>query len=264
MNEAKRRIFRFRLIPATILLCVLLIGVKVSDIVEGTQHLHQLTTNPAYAAAEQEKADARTPAKPAAETPAAKPEATEQAAAPTSEQKAEGGEPKIDLPGSEAPANAPVSIEDKREFNQVEIDLLQSLSKRREEIESWAEEVKLKENGLKATEVRLDQKMAELKALRVQMEALVTSYNEEESAKIRSLIKIYENMKPKDAARIFDELEMPTLLMVVDKMSERKAAPILANMSPIKAKDLTVQLAEQRKAEQAVVDGAKKQGKAAE
>jgi flagellar motility protein MotE (MotC chaperone) len=40
---------------------------------------------------------------------------------------------------------------------------------------------------------------------------------------------------------------MPVLLMVVDRMSERKVAPVLAAMSPTKAKDVTVQLAEQRK-----------------
>ena len=50
-----------------------------------------------------------------------------------------------------------------------------------------------------------------------------------------------------DAARIFDEVEMPILLLVIDKMSEKKAAPILAEMDPKKAKQITVQLAEQRR-----------------
>ena len=40
---------------------------------------------------------------------------------------------------------------------------------------------------------------------------------------------------------------MPVLLLVVDRMKEKSVAPVLAAMSPAKAKDVTVQLAEQRK-----------------
>jgi flagellar motility protein MotE (MotC chaperone) len=50
-------------------------------------------------------------------------------------------------------------------------------------------------------------------------------------------------MKPKDAARIFEELEMDTLLPVTERMNERKLAPVMAEMNPAKAKDITEQLA---------------------
>ena len=56
------------------------------------------------------------------------------------------------------------------------------------------------------------------------------------------VIKIYENMKPKDAARIFDELDMDTLLLVAERMKERKLAPVMAQMKPTKAKDVTIRL----------------------
>jgi flagellar motility protein MotE (MotC chaperone) len=54
-------------------------------------------------------------------------------------------------------------------------------------------------------------------------------------------------MKPKDAARIFDTLEMNVLLDVIGRMKEQKTSPILANMNPDKARDVTIKLAEQRK-----------------
>jgi flagellar motility protein MotE (MotC chaperone) len=50
---------------------------------------------------------------------------------------------------------------------------------------------------------------------------------------------MYENMKPKDAAAIFNELDMPVLLGVAKAMNPRKMAPILARMTPLKAKALT-------------------------
>ena len=83
--------------------------------------------------------------------------------------------------------------------------------------------------------------------MKKEVAALLAQYNEKEDAKIHSLVKIYENMKAKDAARIFDEVEMPILLLVIDKMSEKKIAPILAEMEPKKAKQITVMLAEQRR-----------------
>ena len=53
-------------------------------------------------------------------------------------------------------------------------------------------------------------------------------------------------MKPKDAARILEELEMATLLQVAERMSERKLAPVMANMNPAKAKAITEELAKLR------------------
>jgi flagellar motility protein MotE (MotC chaperone) len=67
------------------------------------------------------------------------------------------------------------------------------------------------------------------------------------SARLQSLVKIYENMKPKDAARIFDQLDMDVLLDVVERMKEARVAPILALVNPQRAQDITIQLAERRK-----------------
>jgi flagellar motility protein MotE (MotC chaperone) len=50
-------------------------------------------------------------------------------------------------------------------------------------------------------------------------------------------------MKPKDAAGIFDELEMEVLVRIGRALNPRKLAPIMARMNPIKAKDLTANLA---------------------
>ena len=54
-------------------------------------------------------------------------------------------------------------------------------------------------------------------------------------------------MKPKDAARIFTELDMEILLDVAERMREVKMAPILAAMAAVRAKQVTVRLALRRK-----------------
>lgn len=53
-------------------------------------------------------------------------------------------------------------------------------------------------------------------------------------------------MKPKYAARIFEELELPILLDVVERMRKAKTASIIAKMTPGKAKKVTTALAHRR------------------
>jgi len=54
-------------------------------------------------------------------------------------------------------------------------------------------------------------------------------------------------MKPKEAGRIFETLDIDTLLLVAERMKERKLAPIMAAIDPEKAKELTVKISTARK-----------------
>ena len=148
-----------------------------------------------------------------------------------------------------------MAIEDPTLLTQSEIDLLQQLAERREIIEARERELDMREGLIQAAESRIDKKVEELKTLQATIEQLVTQYDEQQAAKVASLVKIYENMKPKDAARIFEELDMDTLLLVAERMKERSLAPIMANMNPGKARDVTVDLAQRRRLPQADAAG---------
>lgn len=124
-----------------------------------------------------------------------------------------------------------------------EIELLQRLGERRAEIERDAAAVEERRLLLEAAESRVDQKLDELKGLQAMIQDLLERYDEKEEEQLQSLVKIYESMKPKDAARIFEELDMPVLLEVIGRMKERKTAPVLAMMDPEKAKAVTLELA---------------------
>jgi flagellar motility protein MotE (MotC chaperone) len=79
--------------------------------------------------------------------------------------------------------------------------------------------------------------------LQHQLEGLQQARQQRDDASWQGLVKLYESMKPRDAATIFNDLEMPVLLGVVDRMKDRTAAPILAAMQPEKARELTIKLA---------------------
>ena len=127
-------------------------------------------------------------------------------------------------------------------FSEAEIAVLQQLGERRDALAARESELDRSAALLRATEARIDEKVASLKSLQATLEGLIRQHDAEQEAKLKSLVKIYESMKPKDAARIFEELDLETLLPVAERMNERRLAPVMAVMNPTKAKDITVEL----------------------
>lgn len=135
---------------------------------------------------------------------------------------------------------------DPTSVTQAEFEVLQRLATRRAELDKLRRDLELRENLLAATEKRLNAKLAELNGLKTRIQGLLKKHDKEQEAKLKSLVKIYETMKPKSAARIFEQLEMDILLDVVERMREAKTATIFAAMDPAKAKAVTARLAERR------------------
>ena len=128
-----------------------------------------------------------------------------------------------------------------------EIDLLQALGERRKELDLRARQLEQREALLLAVERRIDEKVKTLKGLQKTIET-------ETEDQYKSLVKIYENMKPKDAARFFAELDMDILLPVTKRMKERKLAAILSKMDAATVRALTTQMAQSQSSGQQAVD----------
>ena len=131
-------------------------------------------------------------------------------------------------------------------FGDLEQEVLQKLAERRAEINRRQSELDQRAALLTAAEYRIDQKLTELKDLRMQVSALVRQVEQQQLQQIESLVKLYETMRPADAARIMQALDLGVLLEVVPRMKESKAAPVLAAMDPARAREITTQLAERR------------------
>lgn len=129
--------------------------------------------------------------------------------------------------------------------NSSEMLLIKELTDRRALLDKRAKDLDTREALINVAEQRVDQKIKEMQTLRTQLQSLVNNANEAQQAQLDNLVKIYEVMKPKEAARIFDTLEMPTLLGVVQRMKPAKTSAIMAEMSPEKAKDITMELTKQ-------------------
>ena len=151
-------------------------------------------------------------------------------------------------PASTAQANPPPpDDEDTRAFSASEVEVLQSLSKRRDELDKRERLIGDREALLTAAGQEVDHKIAELNRLKGEIEALLGKQQTMEEERLVSLVKIYEGMKPKEAATIFNTLDLDVLLEVIGRMNERKASPILAAMEPDKARIVTIRLSEKEK-----------------
>jgi flagellar motility protein MotE (MotC chaperone) len=124
--------------------------------------------------------------------------------------------------------------------------LLARLSERRTQLDQREADLNTREALIAAAEKRLDERTAALQALEDKINSLVDQKQAEEDAQFKAVVSMYENMKPKDAARIFDTLDLGTLLRVAKAMNPRKMSPILAAMSPKPAEALTTAMATQQ------------------
>lgn len=125
-------------------------------------------------------------------------------------------------------------------------EVAEDMAARRTKLDAMEKDVRAREALLKAAEQELDRKYKELTRLKEEIEGLLKQQSEEEQSRVKSLVKVYEGMKPKDAARIFDTLDLDILIEVMSRMSERKMSPILAAMNAERARTVTIMLAQQK------------------
>ena len=205
---------RFRLLPITITAAILLMTLKIGDVWHSTGDV--LGTSPALAAEHETTAAA--------------------------EDTADTADDFLEEPlGDELVER--LATPDVIDVSPSEIRMLENLLERRTWLDKRERDIDMREKLLAATEIRIDQKISELKAINTNIEGFIKQFDAREDEKITSLVKIYETMKPKDAARIFNELELEILLELLRRMREAKAALIIAKMNPAKAMIVTNQLA---------------------
>jgi flagellar motility protein MotE (MotC chaperone) len=121
--------------------------------------------------------------------------------------------------------------------------ILERLQSRRQELEARAREIDIRESLLKAAEKRIEARVQELKAVESRIAATSEQKTEADAARFKGIITMYESMKPKDAAKVFDRLEMPVLFEIASQIAPRKMSDILGLMSTEAAERLTTEMA---------------------
>lgn len=231
---------RVKILPLLIIVAMLAFSVRLVEVVSGVRDM----SGGAFAAAEEE-------------APMPSQENLAMAETPGEEEDGAQAEPEPAAESEEAPAAAVEeevvdtskwrdASDSDIDISSVKMEMFEDMAERRKELDRREQTLVTREALLQAAEQEIERKYQEMDALRNQIEQLLEDQSEEEKARIASLVKIYEGMKPKEAARIFDTLDLDVLVNVVSLMSERKLSPVLAAMNPERARTVTIMLAEQK------------------
>jgi flagellar motility protein MotE (MotC chaperone) len=165
---------------------------------------------------------------------------------PKEKEKEKGKEEATKLPAA-APEAKPEGVvlypDQSQPVSASERAVLERLQSRRQELEARAREIEIRESLLKAAEKRIQSKTEELKATESRVATSTEQKGETDAARLKGIITMYEGMKPKDAARVFDRLEMSVLFEIASQIAPRKMSDILGLMSPEAAERLTVEMA---------------------
>ena len=158
--------------------------------------------------------------------------------------------PVIKAPDStRAPDEVVVYPDPNRPVTSSERAVLERLQSRRQEIEARSREVDIRENLIKSAEKRIEGRIEEMKATESRITVASQQRDEAEAARFKGLVVTYENMKPKDAAKVFDRLDISVLFDIASQINPRKMSDILGQMQPEAAERLTVEMARRANAD---------------
>jgi flagellar motility protein MotE (MotC chaperone) len=161
-------------------------------------------------------------------------------AAPKKDDAPKKQEPQLPPAPLRAPETPPgINVGVPGENSPAQKALLERLQERRQELEAKARDLELRENLIKEAEQRLEARLNELRVL----ENPASAENPNDSPKMKNLVIMYEGMKPKEAARIFEKLDVSVLVGIARAMKPVKLSEVLAVMNPDAAQKLTVELA---------------------
>lgn len=127
--------------------------------------------------------------------------------------------------------------------------ILERLGARRETLKQRSDSLDLREQMLGTAERKLEEGVYDLKRTEDRGEGGTAQRAEVERAALKNIVTMYETMKPKDAARVFDRLSLDVLVPIVVAMNPRKMAEVLALMQSEPAEKLTVALSSRARGE---------------
>lgn len=228
-------------------LCILTLGLRVLSFGDPQRHITiawaEEAPAPASATTPAPKTDTKTNDQTDIIIPTNKPQ---KPAKPQTDLTAREGQPDF-----EKPAKTDEDLIELTNFSKSEIELLQSLRERRALLETKTKELDERERTLLALEASLETKIKTMEGIKGDIETIykniaakVAELHQSQDKQIASLVRIYEKMKPENAASIMNNLDLTILLDVVRGMQENKLAPILAKMDVKKATFVTAALAE--------------------
>jgi len=120
-----------------------------------------------------------------------------------------------------------------------ELNHLVKLVDRKKELDAREEELSRMEAELTQQKEDLQKKIAELERMRASISSILEEKVKADDQKIETLVQFYSNMKPPQAAKIFETLDEDLAVQIIGRMKKKNAADVLNLMKPEKAQLFT-------------------------
>jgi flagellar motility protein MotE (MotC chaperone) len=173
---------------------------------------------------------------------------------PAASGTAVAGEKAAKPPASAEPAPPPPLIT----LSASDIPLLQSLQERQALLEEREKQLAQREEAVHFIQQQVEEKLASLTTLRKEIGALIVEKEAFEEKRFEHLVKVYEGMKPEEAASLIERLQEDTATKLFYRMKEKKVSQLLGFVKPEVAAKLSERLAALQQKEQEKIPGKEK------
>jgi flagellar motility protein MotE (MotC chaperone) len=152
---------------------------------------------------------------------------------------------------SVAPASEPVAVDprtgradsDKSTACLTDPTVLEDLEAQREKMANREKEITTREAELKAREQAVSEQLKKLDEIRGEIAKTESFHKKDMEAKVDKLVETIQDMSPKAAAKMINELDETLAVAAMEKMDSIKLAKIMGNLEPKKSSRLSELLA---------------------
>jgi flagellar motility protein MotE (MotC chaperone) len=115
----------------------------------------------------------------------------------------------------------------KKEAPLVDLDHLSKLNERKKSLDEREVEIARQETELATLKAELEKRLAELEGMRTKISEMLADRVKVDEQKLETLVQMYSNMKPVQAAKIFETLDEDLAIEILGKMKKKNAADVL-------------------------------------
>ena len=127
----------------------------------------------------------------------------------------------------------------KEETDVVDFNFIKDFQERKKQLDLKEEELKKLEAEVVAQRESIDKKLEEVEAIRKQISQQLEERVKADEQKIDTLVQVYSQMKPPQAAKVFETIDEDLAVEILTKMKKKSAADILNLLKPDRAQSLS-------------------------
>ncbi len=116
-----------------------------------------------------------------------------------------------------------------------ELDHLSKLREKKKELDAREEEINRLDAELQKQKGDLEARLKDLRETREQISKMLEDRVKNDESKVETLVQMYSNMRPPQAAKVFETLDEDLAIDILGRMKKKSAADIMNLLKPEKA-----------------------------